>query len=418
MSAPGHTALGAWSGGRYMHFGEPLDDDRFVRLMRPDAGIHTVVTADVYGSGEADLAVGRALAGLPRASFSLVGAVGHDFYDTRRDGSRGFPRFTSPELRGPAEYASYLREATERSLERCGVERFDVLLLHNPDRIGYTSPVVWEAMAGLREEGLCDAIGVAPGPANGFTLDVIACLERFGDAIDWAMLILNPFEPWPGRLALPACERHGVRVLARVVDYGGLFHDDVPGRGRAWRDGSPPLPAGGLGRGGPGPARARAPDRRPPRPHAAAALLRLDARPARRRVRRADAHPGGRARRAKTVEAKRAELAAVSREPVLDAAELAEIAAVGDNTGCMKLKGASPVHEGEERPGCLAARRRPARDRQALRHRRRARSRRCVDPQCARHLRHPFARRMPRWASCEGCPSSGVRCSRPACSPR
>jgi hypothetical protein len=35
---------------------------------------------------------------------------------------------------------------------------------------------------------------------------------------------------------------------------------------------------------------------------------------------------------------------------VLDAAELAEIAAVGDNTGCMKLKGGSPVHEGEERP--------------------------------------------------------------------
>ena len=42
------------------------------------------------------------------------------------------------------------------------------------------------------------------------------------------MLILNPFEPWPGRLALPACERAGVRVLARVVDYGGIFHDDVP----------------------------------------------------------------------------------------------------------------------------------------------------------------------------------------------
>ena len=44
---------------------------------------------------------------------------------------------------------------------------------------------------------------MAPGPANGFTLDVIACLERYGELIDWAMLILNPFEPWPGEL-LPA----------------------------------------------------------------------------------------------------------------------------------------------------------------------------------------------------------------------
>ena len=60
----------------------------------------------------------------------------------------------------------YLREAAERSLERCGVERFDVLLLHNPDRVGYTSPAVWEAMAGLREAGLCNAIGVAPGPGQ------------------------------------------------------------------------------------------------------------------------------------------------------------------------------------------------------------------------------------------------------------
>ena len=95
MSAPGHTALGAWSGGRYMHFGTPLDDERFVALLRPDPQIHTVVTADVYGAGEADLAVGRALDGLPRESFSLVGAIGHDFYGTQRDGARGFPRFTS-----------------------------------------------------------------------------------------------------------------------------------------------------------------------------------------------------------------------------------------------------------------------------------------------------------------------------------
>ena len=106
-------------------------------------------------------------------------------------------------------------------------------MLHNPDRVGYTSPVVWEAMAALRSTGLALAIGVAPGPANGFTLDVIDCVERFGDTIDWAMLILNPLEPWPGSLALPACVRNDVQVIARVVDYGGLFHDDLRAR-TAW----------------------------------------------------------------------------------------------------------------------------------------------------------------------------------------
>ncbi len=80
-------------------------------------------------------------------------------------------------------------------------------------------------------------IGIAPGPANGFTLDVIACLERFGDLMDWAMLILNPFEPWPGELALRACAAKEVAVMARVVDYGGIFWDDVrPGHGFAPKD--------------------------------------------------------------------------------------------------------------------------------------------------------------------------------------
>ena len=117
--------------------------------------------------------------------------------------------------------------ATEKSLERIGADSFDLLLLHNPDRIGYSSEVVWDGMAALREAGLTARIGVAPGPANGFTLDLIACLERFGERIDWAMIILNPLEPWPGELCLDAAGRHDVKVLTRVVDYGGLFWGDL-----------------------------------------------------------------------------------------------------------------------------------------------------------------------------------------------
>ena len=97
----GHLALGAWSGGRFMHFGQPLDDDRLVGLLRPDEEIHTLVTADVYGQGEADRVVGRAIAGLARDSFQLVGMVGHDHTTGTRQGAKGYPRFTDPALRGP-----------------------------------------------------------------------------------------------------------------------------------------------------------------------------------------------------------------------------------------------------------------------------------------------------------------------------
>src|SRR5215217_6243492 len=151
MRSLGHTAIGTWSGGRFMHFGEPLDESRLEALLRPGEGISTVITADAYGAGEADTVLGRSLQGLARSQYALVGAIGHDFYTGERQGAKGFPRFTDPALRGPDEYASYLRRATEASLERCGVDRFDLLLLHNPDRTGFSSEAVWDGMASLRD---------------------------------------------------------------------------------------------------------------------------------------------------------------------------------------------------------------------------------------------------------------------------
>src|SRR3954454_22673999 len=145
-----------------MHFGEQVDDDRLLALYRPDERIQTVLTADVYGQGEADTLLGRAVEGLERDSYCLVGAVGHDFYEGERQGPKGFPRFTDPTLRGPEEYAGYLRMAAERSLERIGVDSFDLLLLHNPDRTGYSSARVWEGMRALRVGGLTKLTGVAP----------------------------------------------------------------------------------------------------------------------------------------------------------------------------------------------------------------------------------------------------------------
>ena len=54
---------------------------------------------------------------------------------------------------------------------------------------------------------------------------------------------------------------------------------------------------------------------------------------------------------AKPIERKREELAGVPVKVVLSDAEVAELApAIGDNTGSMLLKGATPDHEGDERP--------------------------------------------------------------------
>jgi aryl-alcohol dehydrogenase-like predicted oxidoreductase len=349
MPAPTHTALGTWSGGRFMRFGEPVDDERLAALLRPDERIATVLSADVYGAGDADRLLGRSLAGLPRESYCLAGAIGHDFYEGERDGPRGFPRFTDPRLRGPDGYRDYVRMAAERSLERIGAGTFDLLLLHNPDRIGFTDERVWDALEALREDGLTRLLGVAPGPANGFTLDLIACLERFGERIDWAMLILNPLEPWPGELALGAAEAHGVEVIARVVDYGGLFHDDVlpghelaPGDHRAFR------PRGWIEAGREKLDRMRPiAERHGLTPLQLACQWDLAHAPVACVAPTLIQEPGP---GAKPVEAKREELAGVPREVALSEAEVAEIRAIGDNAGSMDLKGASPQHDGDERP--------------------------------------------------------------------
>jgi aryl-alcohol dehydrogenase-like predicted oxidoreductase len=345
----GRNAIGTWSGGRYLRFGETISEERLEVLLRPGEGIDTVLSADTYGQGEADSLLGRALAGVPRDDYSLVGAVGHDFYEGGRDGPRGFPRFTDPRLRGEGEYAGYLRMAAERSLERLGASSFDLLLLHNPDRVGYSSEAVWEGMAALREAGLTDSIGVAPGPANGFTLDLISCLERFGERIDWAMIILNPFEPWPGELCLDAAAQNGVSVITRVVDYGGLFWGDLragmelaEGDHRAFR------PEGWIEAG----------LEKLERVLSIAERTRLT--PIQLACQWNLAHPAVECvvptliqeahAEACPIEAKRVELGALPAELRLSEEDVVAIRAIGDNTGSMALKGASPAHEGDERP--------------------------------------------------------------------
>jgi aryl-alcohol dehydrogenase-like predicted oxidoreductase len=344
---PTRTAIGTWSGGRFMHFGEPLSDERLLALLRPGEGIETVISADAYGAGEADRLLGRAIAGVDRDSFCLIGAIGHDFYEGAREGAKGFPRFTDPRLRAQGDYGAYIRMAAEQSLQRLGAERFDLLMLHNPDRTGYSSVAVWEGMRALRDAGLTRLLGVAPGPANGFTLDLIDCIERFGETIDWAMIILSPMEPWPGELVLDAAAAHDVKLIARVVDYGGVFHDDVrPGHSFAEYDHRKFRPSGWVDGGV-----AKLERMRPYAQRHALTMLQLAcqwdlAHPAVRCVAPTLIQESG--GEARPVEHKRAELAALGAETLLNDTEVAELRAIGDNSGSMALKGASVEYEGEE----------------------------------------------------------------------
>lgn len=332
-----------------MRFGEAISQERLRKLIRPGEGVDTVITADVYGEGAADALLGEAIADCKRDSFCLVGAIGHDFYEGTREGAKGFPRFTDPRLRQPSGYSAYIRMATERSLSRLATDRLDLLLLHNPDSVGYFSKAVWEGMLAVREAGLTSMIGVAPGPANGFTLDLIDCFERFGELIDWAMIILSPMEPWPGSLVLEAARRHEVSLITRVVDYGGIFHGDVrPGHRFAQHDHRAFRPTGWVEHGS-----QRLEKMTPYAQRHGLSTLQLACcwnlthGPVHCVAPTLIQEAGEDAR---LIEDKRADLAAVPATSPLTQAEVAELAAIGDNSGSMVLKGASADYEGEPAP--------------------------------------------------------------------
>ncbi|MBA4146705.1 MAG: aldo/keto reductase [Verrucomicrobia bacterium] len=344
------TVYGTWNGGRFMHYGEALSDERWISVVQHayKMGVRTFMTADVYGVGAADDMLGRALAGLPRESYCLVGMIGHDFYKGQRQGSKGFPRFTDPTLRQPKEFKDYLRMATEKSLERCRTDKFDLLMLHNPDSIGYTSDAVWTAMNSLKEEKLSDRIGIAPGPANGFTLDILLNFERFGPLLDWGMIILNPFEPWPGNMILSAAEAQKVKLITRVVDYGGIFHDDVkPGHEFGAQDHRSFRPDGWVETGYEKLNQLREmAEKYNVTMLQLACLWNLTQRAVESVVPTIIQEIGA---KAKSIESKVDELAQLP-EIKIDEEDCERIAHIGNNKGCMELKGANPGHIGEPQP--------------------------------------------------------------------
>jgi aryl-alcohol dehydrogenase-like predicted oxidoreductase len=140
-----------------------------------------------------------------------------------------------------------------------------------------------------------------------------------------------------------------VRVITRVVDYGGLFWDDVTpetelprGDHRSFR------PEGWIAVG-----RAKLDRLRPIAERAGLTPMQLAcqwnlAHPAVSCVVPTLIQELGQG--ARPIEEKRAELASLPPDPRLSDTDVDEIRAIGDNSGCMALKGATPDHSGEERP--------------------------------------------------------------------
>ena len=148
--------------------------------------------------------------------------------------------------------------------------------------------------------------------------------------------------PWPGLLVLPAAQQHDVNVITRVVDYGGIFHDDVkPGHTFDAQDHRAFRPAGWVEAGN-----EKLNQLRPLCEKYGVTMLQLAclwnlSQPAVRSViptLMQEVAPS-----TKMIESKVDELAAFP-DVKLTPDDVERIAHIGDNKGCMQLKGANRSH--------------------------------------------------------------------------
>jgi D-threo-aldose 1-dehydrogenase len=128
-----------------------------------DAGIRVFDTAPHYGLGLSERRLGAALRGRPRGEFVLstkVGRILEPVADPVGEDPDGFA--VPAAFRRVWDFSGDgVRRSVEASLERLGLDRIDVALIHDPDAheeqaLGEAFP----ALAKLRDEGVVGAVGV------------------------------------------------------------------------------------------------------------------------------------------------------------------------------------------------------------------------------------------------------------------
>jgi D-threo-aldose 1-dehydrogenase len=193
-----------------------------------EAGLTYVDTAPHYGLGLAERRLGRLLAGVPRDRFVVstkVGRLVRPLAPGETADPEGFA--DSPPARRVWDLSGDgVRRSLEESLERLGLDRVDILLLHDPDdheREAYEQ--AFPALIELRDQGVVTAIGAGMNQAEMLTrfvrdrdIDVVLVAGRYSLLDQRALAEL-----------LPTCAARGTAVVVGGVFNSGLLADPRPG---------------------------------------------------------------------------------------------------------------------------------------------------------------------------------------------
>ncbi len=151
--------------------------------------------------------------------------------DAPRDESQfylGEPFYKDVPPVGPVWDFSYdgIMKSVEESFRRTGLDRFDVLLLHDPDdHFGAASTTAYRALAKLRNDGTTRAIGAGMNQAP--------MLARLVEACDLDVLLVAGRYTLLDQVAmdelLPLCEQRTVSIVVGGVFNSGILIDPAPG---------------------------------------------------------------------------------------------------------------------------------------------------------------------------------------------
>src|SRR5918997_1655225 len=194
----GAMMFGAWGN---------TDHDESIRIIQRalEAGINFIDTADVYGAGESEEIVGKALAGSRRHNVVLA----TKFHN---------PMGEDPNRRGNSR--RWIMRAVEDSLRRLNTDWIDLCQVHRPEP-GTDIEETLSALTDLVHQGKVRYIGSSTFPASQIVeAQWTACdrhLQRFVTEQPPYSMLVRAVEAD----VLPTCLRHGMGVMSYSPLTGG-----------------------------------------------------------------------------------------------------------------------------------------------------------------------------------------------------
>ncbi|MBD2703988.1 aldo/keto reductase [Spirosoma sp. BT702] len=193
-------SLGTWQvGGKW---GEPFSHTNADQILNQavDAGINFIDTADVYGDGESEKAVGR-----------LLRSRQERIYVATKCGRRLRPH--TNETYQP----DVLRKFVEDSLRNMELETLDLIQLHCPPTDVYYRPEIFELFDRLKEEGKIQHLGVSVEKVE----EALKAIEF--PNVTTVQIIFNMFRQRPAELFFTEAKRRDIGVIVRVPLASGLL---------------------------------------------------------------------------------------------------------------------------------------------------------------------------------------------------